>query len=119
MTSPDHIEAARIEVKLHREHLASPDERPALKDCIWVENIPCGPSQEGVQRLRQVQEHYGMCNVTTGNARTAADTAYIGLPSSIEPIDTIRTPESRWVCGVYVRESAYEDAPNPLRSYLS
>ena len=95
---PDYIRTAQIEVMLWREHLAEPDIRPALKDAIWVENIPCGPDAKGLERLQEVQEHYGFSHVTTGNASKGA---------------------KGHVCGVYVRDSAYEAASNPLRAHLA
>ncbi len=96
--SPDFIEAARIETKLMREHLASPDVRPALEDSVWVADVPCGPKLKGIQQLQRIQERYGFVNVTTANA----------------------SPWGRGdLCGVYVRKSATENAENPLRYYLA
>ncbi len=96
---PDYIEAAKIEVKLWREHLALPDVRPKLEEAVWVEDIACGPDLVGLHRLQQIQKEYGFSHVTTGNA---AGPVAKGS-----------------VCGVYVRSSAKEEAINPLRDYLS
>lgn len=96
--SPDYIETARIETQLMMEFLVTKTVRPDIEDCVWIEDVPCGPSAKGIKRLIEVQRHYGMCHVTTGNASPGAK----GL-----------------VCGLYVRESAYYDAPNFLRDHLS
>lgn len=81
-----------------REFLVDTDVRPNLEESVWVEDVYHGPDQRGIKRLQKIQEHYGFCHVTTGNASGGAT-----------------GPR----CGVYVRESAYYDAPNLLRTYLS
>lgn len=95
---PDYIETAKVETQLMREFLDSESVRPDIEDCVWVGNIPLGPSREGIEQLRVFQDHYGFPHVTTGNASPGT----MGL-----------------FCGVYVRETAYYDAPNFLKDHLS
>lgn len=95
---PNYIEAAKIETQLMREFLDLPHNRPDVEDSVWVANVPYGPSKEAIRQLKLFQDHYGFCHVTTGNP----------------PEGTMG-----YVCGIYVRETAYYDAPNPLADYLS
>jgi hypothetical protein len=95
-----------VETMLLRDHLAPPEVRPDLDDCVWIEDVPCGPSPEGIRQLRKIQEHYGSCHVTTGNASGAGS-----------------DPPPPWatgmVCGVYVRADVVARSPNFPREYLS
>lgn len=92
------VQAARIEVMLMREFLPSREDRPELEDCVWLMDVPWGPSPQGIAALRAVQAHYGVPHVTTANPSKGA--------------------KGR-VCGIYVRQSAVDDAPNFLSEYLS
>lgn len=103
---PDWIENALIETLLMREFLVDADTRPDLEDSVWVGDVPCGPRQEGIDKLMAYQKHYGFPHVTTGNAG--------GSKSDPPPVGV-----TGMVCGVYVRETAYYDAPNFMREYLS
>jgi len=57
---------AHIETCLLREFLA--DGSPETTECNWIENVPQGPSPEGVDKPLALQARYGAANVATGNA---------------------------------------------------
>jgi hypothetical protein len=55
------------EAALMCEHLPH-KERPTDPGYEWLEDVPQGPSEDGIARLWTVQAAYGPERVTTGNA---------------------------------------------------
>lgn len=94
---PNYVEAARIETKLMVEFL--PSDRPDPSDAAWVRNALSGPHPAGIRALEEVQERYGVGNVTTGNALDPS-------PSDLEAWSYARrTDPGTVLVGIYVRKS--------------